>query len=99
LCNIETVAFLRELFETNQYGETIKIKKASPSEFNIYVIDHLALCVYFDGEKISFSKPQSMGVKAKFIINDKNIDKIRKFVAGFWIAFYTDLAKDRDEDH
>ena len=56
-----------------------------------------ALIAHFDGEILEIAKPSNMQIKAKFVINDKSIEKIRKSIERLWIENYVNLAMEKDQ--
>jgi len=87
------VLFLKELFDI----EDIVIRPVYDRHYDIIMAGNFALIADFDGETLSLAKPSNMQIKAKFQVNDKSIEKIRKSIERLWIENYVNLATEEDQ--
>jgi len=93
--NLETndaVLFLRELFDVVDLD--VEINRLGPKSFDVYMSKNLVLWCHFDGEIISMARPNNMSVKKKFVVKDKSVGEIRKWIEDIWVDNYANLAKD-----
>jgi len=88
----EDILFLKELFDI----EDIIIRPVLGRHYDIIMAGNFALIANFDGEILEFAKPSNMQIRAKFQVNDKSIEKIRKSIERLWIENYINLAKGDD---
>ncbi|MBD3406181.1 MAG: hypothetical protein GF411_08705 [Candidatus Lokiarchaeota archaeon] len=91
--NHADVLFIKELFDIDD----IVVDKITDTNYDIYMTGSLVLWMFFDGNKIKIARPNNMSVNKEFVVNDKNIDKIRKCIEKLWIENYANLARD-DQD-
>ena len=84
----EDELFLKELFDIDD----VQVEHISGGHYDVYMTGVLVLCAYFNGEKLTIAKPQSMSTRRRFVINDKNIQEIRKSIEKIWINNYIELS-------